>query len=184
LTSLHPNLPPTFDCSHFLNTVGSFDIKIDHLDPLKIQFLGPEAYHDVSSVQLLRDDHAAYNLSVVAMHMHEEHDCIKLVLPYTSAKANALLPAHPDKISPNKTTPHLDPDAFVPSIIADISFGPDFQASYMECFVDANLPGGIFKNNPYLGFASASRPCAPSLRLEKMDATFALSLRCSLAMVA
>jgi hypothetical protein len=49
---LHPNLPLTFDRTRFLNTVGSFDLEIDHLDPLQIQFPGPESYH-VASVQLL-----------------------------------------------------------------------------------------------------------------------------------
>jgi hypothetical protein len=51
---LHPDLPLAFDCSRFLNTVGSFDLEIDTLDPLKIQFLGPEAY-------LLHANHATYN---------------------------------------------------------------------------------------------------------------------------
>jgi hypothetical protein len=147
---LHPDLPLTFDHSRFLNTVGSFDIQIDHLDPLQIQFLGPEAYH-IASIQLLCADHAAYDLSVAAMEIPTEYDRIKIVPPYTSAKATA---------SPNKNTPHIDPDAFIPSTVADTSFGPDWHAPYTESFVDANLPGGIFKKTPYLGFAvSMSGTC-------------------------
>jgi hypothetical protein len=144
---LHPDSPLTFDCSRFLNTVGSFDIEIDHLDPLKIQFLGPEAYH-VGSVQLLQADHAAYDLSVSDMHLHDEHKRIKFVPPYTLARATASQTS-----SPNKTTPHVDPDAFVPGTIDDTSCGPDSKAPYTKSFVDANLPGGIFEKTPYLGFA-------------------------------
>jgi hypothetical protein len=64
---LHPDLPLTFDCSCFLNTVGSFDLEIDHLDPFKIQFLDPETYL-VASVQLLCADHAASNLKCFPIH--------------------------------------------------------------------------------------------------------------------
>jgi hypothetical protein len=46
---LHPDLPLAFDHTRFVNTVGSFDLEIDHLDPLEIQFfLGPEAYYVAS----------------------------------------------------------------------------------------------------------------------------------------
>jgi hypothetical protein len=41
---LHPDLPLIFDHTHFVNTVGCFDLEIYHLDPLKIQFLGPEDF--------------------------------------------------------------------------------------------------------------------------------------------
>jgi hypothetical protein len=54
---------------------------------------------------------------------------------------------------PNKNTPHLDPDAFVPNTIEDTSFGPECQVPYTRSFVDANLPGGIFEKTLYLGFA-------------------------------
>jgi hypothetical protein len=119
---LHPDIPLTFDHSRFLNTVGSFDIEVDHLDPLQIQFLGPEVYH-ITSVQLLCADHAAYaDLSVTAMEIPTDHDRIKFVPPY----------------------------AFIPSTIADTSFGPDMHAPYTESFIDANLPGGIFKKTPPL----------------------------------
>jgi hypothetical protein len=63
-------------------------------------------------------------------------------------------------------TPHIpstttvNPDAFIPNTPSGTSFGPDSSAPYSECFVDANLPGGIFEKTPYLGFAvSMSGTC-------------------------
>jgi hypothetical protein len=51
------------------------------------------------------------------------------------------------------STPHIDPDAFIPSTTDDTSSGPELPALYTKSFVDANLPGGIFENTPYLGFS-------------------------------
>jgi hypothetical protein len=148
---LHPDLPLTFDRSRFnANTVGSFDMEIDQFDPGSFSFSGPEAYH-VASVQLLQADHAAYDLSVDAMAPLEPNATIKVVPPYQSAKETLLHEQSPVKV---------DPTVFVPSTIADTSFGPDSLAPYTESFVDANLPGGIFEKTPYLGFAiSMSGTC-------------------------
>jgi hypothetical protein len=151
---LHPDLPLTFDRSRFNTTVGSFDIEIDQFDPLTIHFPGPESYH-VASVQLLRADHAAYDLSIADIHVPTSQDPIKFVLPYKPAKARDLAS------TPSSTPAPLDPDVFVPSTPADTSFGPGSQAPYTESFVDANLPSGIFEKTPYLGFAvSMSGTCA------------------------
>jgi hypothetical protein len=156
---LHPDLPLTFDRTRFKDTIGSFDIEINHLDPLKIQFLGPEAYH-VASVQLLHADHAAYNHSVDAMHISDTQDRIKFVLPYSTAKTRTASTETKETTDGNGTTTTNDPDTFVPSTIDDTSFGPESHAPYTESFVDANLPGGIFEKTPYLGFAvSMSGTC-------------------------
>jgi hypothetical protein len=156
---LHPDVPLTFDCSRFLDTVGSFEIDIDHLDPLQIKFLGPESYH-VASIQLLQAHYPAYNLSVAAMDIPEANDRIHFVAPNTTAKERAEVP--PPK-TPDKNTPHIGPhdtEAFIPSKPTDVAFGPDSKAPYTESFVDANLPGGIFEKTPYLGFAiSMSGTC-------------------------
>jgi hypothetical protein len=151
---LHPDLPLTFDRSRFANTaatrlsvqaIGCFDINIEQFDSSQIHFHGPESYH-VASVQLLHADHAAYDLSVDAMHPQDPLDRIHVVPPYRSAK--------------ERTPVSGDQDAFVPSTPKDTSFGPDSQAPYTESFVDANLPGGIFEKTPYLGFAvSMSGTC-------------------------
>jgi hypothetical protein len=140
-----------------VNTVGSFDLEIDHLDPLKIQFLGPEAHH-VASLQLLHANHATYNHSVAAMEIPDSHNRIKFVLPYTTAKTRTSSTETTETTT--KNTPPIDPDAFIPSTIEDTSFGPESQAPYTGSFVDANLPCGIFKKTPYLGFAvSMSGTC-------------------------
>jgi hypothetical protein len=75
------------------------------------------------------------------------------VLPYTTVKTLTSSTEICDTIPPNKNTPHIDPDAFVPSTIEDTSSSPESQPLYTESFVDANLPGGIFEKTPYLGFA-------------------------------
>jgi hypothetical protein len=153
---LHPDLPLTFDRSRFINTIGSFEIDVDPLDPLDIHFLGPDSYH-VASVNLLNADHAAYDLSVAAMEIPDPSDRIRFVPPHQAAKDRS--PSADVPLDP-PTTPDLDPDAFIPGTSADTSFGPDSQAPYTESFVDANLPGGIFEKTPYLGFAiSMSGTC-------------------------
>jgi hypothetical protein len=136
---LLPDIPiPFFDCSCFNNTVGWFALEIDQFDPLKIHFPGPESYH-IASVQLLRAGHAAYDLSIAVMHVHDPNENIKFILPCKPTKARDIIPSNPT--SPAQSSP----DAFVPSTPADAPFGPGSQApSYTECFVDANLPGGIF----------------------------------------
>jgi hypothetical protein len=82
---LHPDIPLMFDRNRFADTVGCFDIDIDPIDPLNIQFLGPESYH-VASAQLLLADHAAYDLSVAAMEILTPHDRIRFVAPNQSAR--------------------------------------------------------------------------------------------------
>jgi hypothetical protein len=37
-------------------------------------------------------DHAAYDMSVAPLKLHEEHDAIKFVLPYATAKARYTVP--------------------------------------------------------------------------------------------
>jgi hypothetical protein len=91
------------------------------------------------------------------MMLPDSHDHIKIVPPcYEAAKPQMTLPLLLDK-----TTPDVAKYVFVPSKIADTSFGPHLQAPYTGSFVDANLPGGIFEKTPYyLGFAiSMSSTC-------------------------
>jgi hypothetical protein len=152
---LHPDLPLTFDRRRFIEAnqqhsvhqLGCFDINLAQLDSSQFHLPGPESYH-VASVQLLQADHAAYDLSVDAMHPQDPLERIKVVPPYHSAKEQSATASAPAKVD------------FVPSTPKDISFGPDSQAPYTESFVDANLPGGIFEKTPYLGFAvSMSGTC-------------------------
>jgi hypothetical protein len=87
----------------------------------------------------------------------DPHETIKFVLPYKPAKEREAIK---EREGVNKDTPPTahppnaaDPDAFVPITSANTSFSPDSQAPYTKFFVDANLPGGIFEEMPYLGFA-------------------------------
>jgi hypothetical protein len=104
---LRPNIPLTFDRSCFNNTVGLFDLEIDQFDPLMIQVPGPESFH-VASVQLLRADHAAYDLSIADIHVYTPQDPIKFIPPYKLDKARDLASTHPATPAP------IDSGAFVP----------------------------------------------------------------------
>jgi hypothetical protein len=98
---------------------------------------------------LLQAGHAAQEFSVASMYKIDPYQAVHKAPANVSAK-------HRDAISDN------DPikPSVLPSTPADTVFGPDSTAPYTESFVNANLPGGIFKKMPYLGFAiSMSGTC-------------------------
>ncbi len=142
---LHPDLPLVYDRTRFNMTVNSLDIEIDPAQPFSPGFYGPEAYH-VSSVDLLPLTHALYVGSVSV-----DPDSPIVCTP----------PNLPAKVRDHDTTPSpLSDVAFVPGTDTTTSFGPSSSAPYTESYVDANLPGGIYKKTPFVGFAiSMSGTC-------------------------
>jgi hypothetical protein len=148
---LHPNLPLAFDQTCFANHLGgSLEFEIDPIDPLSVNFHGPESYH-VAIVQLLQAGHAAQEFSVASMYKIDPYQAVHEAPVNVSAK-------HRDAVT--DSNPIKPSVVFLSSTAADTVFGPDSPAPYTESFVDANLPGGIFEKTPYLGFSvSMSGTC-------------------------
>jgi hypothetical protein len=126
--------------------VSALDLQINFSDPLNIEILSSNSYH-VGSVDLIARTN---DLQVASASIFETKE-VRQVLPGVKR-------ADKNPILPDESIVDRDIAEFPKSVDDPIdplpqSSGLTRFAPFTECFVDANLPGGIYEKTPFLGFS-------------------------------
>jgi hypothetical protein len=142
----NPDIPLTYCRQRFDASVSALDLRVNFSDPTNSEILSSQSYH-VGSVDLIA---RTTDLQVASATILETKE-VRQVLP--GVKRTTENPILPDESVVDQDIVDFPESVDDPIDQLPQSSGLPRSAPFTECFVDANLPGGIYEKTPFLGFS-------------------------------